>query len=90
MSSDRAAGNIGLPVKRFRLMTDYPHNAVWLISNASALAELFPKGRSGLNVTPAGDRGSPLSRWAGGPAGTEVTLSLTDGSTRKLTLAAYF
>jgi aspartyl protease/PDZ domain-containing protein len=127
VSSDRAAGNIGLPVfKRFRLVTDYPHNAVWLIPNASALAEPFPKGRSGLNVTPAGDRlkvllvapgspaaetgwkegdeitaidgqkigpaysGSPLSRWAGGPAGTEVTLSLTDGSTRKLTLADYF
>lgn len=34
--------------------------------------------------------GSPLSRWAEGPAGTEVTLSLTDGSTRKLTLADYF
>jgi hypothetical protein len=127
VSSDRTAGNIGLPVfKRFRLVTDYPHNAVWLIPNASALAEPFPKGRSGLNVTPAGDRlkvllvapgspaaetgwkegdeitaidgqkigpaysGSPLSRWAGGPAGTEVTLSLTDGSTRKLTLADYF
>jgi len=32
---------------------------------------------------------SPLSRWAGGPAGTEVTLSLADGSTRKLKLADY-
>jgi hypothetical protein len=127
VSSDRAAGNIGLPVfKRFRLMTDYPHNALWLIPNASALAEPFPKHRSGLNVTPAGDRlkvllvapgspaaqsgwkegdeitaingqkvssaypGSPLSWWAEGPAGTEVTLSLADGSTRKLTLKDYF
>ena len=34
--------------------------------------------------------GSHPSRWAGGPAGTEVTLSLIDGSTRKLTLADYF
>jgi aspartyl protease/PDZ domain-containing protein len=127
VSSDRTAGNIGLPVfKRFRLMTDYPHNAVWLIPNASALAEPFPKRRSGLNVTLAGDRlkvllvapgslaaetgwkegdeitaidgqkigpaypGSPLSRWAEGPAGSEVTLTLADGSTRKLTLADYF
>jgi hypothetical protein len=127
VSSDRTAGNIGLPVfKRFRLMTDYPHNAVWLIPNASALAEPFPKGRSGLDVTPAGDRlkvllvapgspaaqtgwkegdeitaidgqkigpaypGSPLSRWARGPAGSEVTLMLADGSIRKLTLADYF
>jgi hypothetical protein len=127
VSSDRTAGNIGLPVfKRFRLMTDYPHNAVWLIPNASALAEPFPKRRSGLNVTPAGGRlkvllvapgsqaaqtgwkegdeitaidgqkidpaypGSLLSHWAEGPAGTEITLSLTDGSTRKLKLADYF
>jgi hypothetical protein len=127
VSSDRTAGNIGLPVfERFRLMTDYPHNAIWLIPNANALAEPFPKGRSGLNVTPAGDRlkvllvapgspaaetgwkqgdeitaidgqkigpaysGSPLSRWARGPAGSEVTLTLADGSTRKLTLADYF
>jgi hypothetical protein len=127
VSSDRTAGNIGLPVfKRFRLMTDYPHNAVWLTPNASALGEPFPKRRSGLNVTLVGDRlkvllvapgslaaqtgwkegdeitvidgqkigpaypGSPLSRWAEGPAGTEVTLNLADGSTRKLTLADYF
>jgi C-terminal processing protease CtpA/Prc len=34
--------------------------------------------------------GSPLSRWARGPAGSEVTLTLADGSTRKLTLADYF
>src|SRR5579859_1639192 len=127
VSSDRSAGNIGLPVfKRFRLMTDYPHNAIWLIPDAGALAEPFPKGRSGLNVTPAGDRlkvllvapgspaaqsgwkegdeitaidgqkigpaysGSSLSWWAEGPAGTEITLGLADGSTRKLTLADYF
>ncbi len=34
--------------------------------------------------------GSPLSHWAEGPAGTELMLSLADGSTRKLTLADYF
>jgi hypothetical protein len=127
VSSDRTAGNIGLPVfERFRLMTDYPHNAIWLIPNASALAEPFRKDRSGLYVTPAGDRlkvllvapgspaaqagwkdgdeitavdgqkigpaysGSSLSWWAERLAGTEVTLSLADGSTRKLTLADYF
>ncbi|HLZ74083.1 aspartyl protease family protein [Phenylobacterium sp.] len=127
LSSDRAGGNIGLPVfRRFRLVTDYAHNAIWLTPNASAMAEPFPKRRSGLVVSQNGDRlkveqvapgspaawagwkegveivaidgqkigpgyvGSPLARWSEGAPGTEVTLSLADGSTRKLTLADYY
>jgi hypothetical protein len=127
ISSDRAAGNIGLPVfRRFRLVTDYPHNAIWLTPNASAMAEPFLKRRSGLMVEQSGDRlrvimvapgspaaqggwkegaeitaidgqkidpgylGSRLSHWSEGAPGTEITLSLADGSTRKLTLADYY
>jgi hypothetical protein len=128
VSSDRTAGNIGLPVfRRFRLVTDYPHNAIWLTPNAAAMAEPFPKRRSGLIVEQAGDRlkvvlvapgspaaartdwqagaeiteidgqkigpgylGSPLSHWSEGAPGTEVTLSLVNGSIRKLTLADYY
>ncbi|HEX3363646.1 aspartyl protease family protein [Phenylobacterium sp.] len=127
VSSDRTAGNIGLPVfRRFRLITDYMHNAIWLTPDASALAEPFPKRRSGLMVSQDGERlkvilvapgspaaqagwkagaeitaidgqkigpgylGSPLSHWSEGAPGTEITLSLADGSIRKLTLADYY
>jgi hypothetical protein len=127
VSSDRAGGNIGLPVfRRFRLVMDYPHNAIWLTPNASAMAEPFPKRRSGLMVSQDRDRlkviqiapgspasragwkegaeivavdgqkigpgylGSPLSHWSERAPGTEVTLSLADGSTQKLTLADYY
>jgi hypothetical protein len=81
VSSDRTAGNIGLPVfRRFRLVTDYPHNAIWLTPNANALAEPFPKRRSGLMVEQAGDRlkvilvapGSPAAR-ADWKEGAEIT-----------------
>jgi hypothetical protein len=127
VSSDRVGGNIGLPVfRRFRLVTDYAHNAIWLTPNASAMAEPFPKRRSGLMLSQDRDRlkviqvapgspaagagwkegveitaidgqkigpgylGSPLSHWSEGAPGTEVTLSLADGSTRTLTLADYY
>lgn len=62
-------------------MTDYPHNAVWLIPNFSALSEPFPKRRSGLNVTLVGDHvkamlGAPGSRAAetGWKKGDEITV----------------
>lgn len=127
MNSDQTAGNLGLPIfSRFRLITDYPHNALWLIPDTSALAQPFGKNRSGLLGFPAVDRmkvlfvapGSPAekagwkegseiiavdghridadfaasvqSHWSQQPAGTVVTLTLADGTTRQLILADYY
>jgi hypothetical protein len=79
-NSDRTAGNIGLPVfARFRLITDYPHEALWLIPDPKALAEPFPKDRSGLIARHMGDRlkvlmvapDSPAER-SGWKEGTEI------------------
>ena len=40
----RTAGNIGLPVfTRFRLITDYPHDAIWLVPDSTAITEPFPR-----------------------------------------------
>jgi hypothetical protein len=80
LNSDRTAGNIGLPVfSRFRLITDYAHDELWLVADAKALAEPFLKNRAGLLSLPAGDRlkvlmvapGSPAER-AGWKEGTEI------------------
>ena len=80
LNSDRTAGNIGLPVfSRFRLISDYPHDQLWLVGDAKALAEPFLKNRAGLLTLPAGDRlkvlmvapGSPAAR-AGWKEGTEI------------------
>jgi hypothetical protein len=70
VSSDMTAGNIGLPIfSRFRLATDYPHDALWLIPDAKALAEPFPKNRSGLILTHSADRLKTLFVAPGSPAG---------------------
>jgi hypothetical protein len=80
MNSDQTAGNLGLPIfSRFRLITDYPHNALWLIPDTSALAQPFGKNRSGLLGFPAVDRmkvlfvapGSPAEK-AGWKEGSEI------------------
>jgi len=79
-NSDQTAGNLGLPIfSRFRLITDYPHNALWLIPDTNALAQPFGKDRSGLIGLPSGDRvkvllvapGSPAEK-AGWKEGTEI------------------
>jgi hypothetical protein len=71
---------LGLPIfSRFRLITDYPHNALWLIPDTNALAQPFGKDRSGLIGLPSGDRvkvllvapGSPAEK-AGWKEGTEI------------------
>jgi hypothetical protein len=127
VDADRSAGNVGLPVySRFRLMTDYPHDRLYLIPNAKGLDAPFPRDRSGLSVVkegaglkvlfvapgspakaagwkageiitavnghPIGDdyNGSALSHWNEGTAGTTVTLTLSDGSTRTVTLRDYY
>jgi hypothetical protein len=80
MNSDQTAGNLGLPIfSRFRLITDYPHDALWLIPDANALAQPFVRNRSGLLGFPAVDRmkvlfvapGSPAEK-AGWKEGSEI------------------
>ena len=57
VNSDRTAGNIGLPVfSRFRLLTDYPHDALWLMADESRLHNPFIKDRSGIAAQPESDR----------------------------------
>jgi hypothetical protein len=69
MNSDQTAGNLGLPIfSRFRLITDYPHNALWLIPDTNALAQPFDKDRSGLIGLPSGDRVKVLLVAPGSPA----------------------
>jgi predicted metalloprotease with PDZ domain len=126
-NSDQTAGNVGLYVlSRFHLITDYPHDALWLTAEPKAIVEPFARNRTGLDLTPSPDRlvvmlvrpgspaeqngwkegaeiiaidghkvdalfsGSALSRWSEQPAGTDVALTLADGSIRHLTLADYY
>jgi hypothetical protein len=127
VNSDQTAGNVGLNVlSRFRLITDYPHDALWLAAAPEALVVPFARNRAGLDFTPAADRlvvmlvrpgspadhggwkegmevvaidgqridakfsGSALAHWSEQPAGTLVTLTLADGSTKPLMLADYY
>ncbi len=127
LNSDRMGGSIGLPVfSRFRLLTDYAQDAIWLVADPKAAAQPFPRNRAGIIAQPAGDRlkvlmvapGSPAeqsawkegmeitaidghkidagyrnsatSHWATQPAGTRVSLTLADGSTKDIVLADYF
>ena len=127
VNSDQTAGNVGLYVlSRFHVITDYPHDALWLTADPRAIVEPFARNRAGLDLTPSPDRlvvmlvrpgspaerggwkqdeeiiaidgqkvdakfsGSALSRWSEQPAGTDVALTLADGSIRHLTLADYY
>jgi gag-polyprotein putative aspartyl protease len=80
VNSDQTAGNVGLYVlSRFRLVTDYPHGALWLTPDPKAVVEAFARNRAGLDFTPAPDRlavmlvrpGSPAEH-SGWKKGTEV------------------
>jgi Aspartyl protease len=80
INSDQTAGNVGLYVlSRFRLITDYPHDALWLTADPHALAEPFAKNHAGLDFTPFADKvvvmlvrpGSPAEH-TGWKEGTEV------------------
>lgn len=127
VDSDRSFGNVGLPVySRFRLMTDYPHDRLYLVPNAEGLDAPFRRDRSGLNVVKEGRGlrvlfvapgspaqaagwkageiitavnghgiaddydGSELSHWNEGEAGQTVTLTLADGTVRRLVLRDYY
>jgi len=80
VNSDQTAGNVGLYIfSRFHLVTDYPHDALWLTPEPKLIAEPFPKNRAGLAFMPASDRlvvmlvrpGSPAEH-AGWTKGAEV------------------
>ena len=80
LNSDRMGGNIGLPVfSRFRMLTDYAADAIWLLNDATSQAQSFPRNRAGLITVPAGDRLKVLMVAPGSPAeldgwkeGTEI------------------
>lgn len=51
VDADRTAGNIGMGVLgRFRLVTDFANNRLWLSATPEALAAPFPKDRLGLGI----------------------------------------
>jgi hypothetical protein len=61
--------NVGLPVfSRFRVITDYGRNRLWLIPSASTLQTAFRKNRSGLRTSFTGDRLRVTHLSRGGPA----------------------
>jgi hypothetical protein len=69
LNSDRSGGNIGLPVfSRFRLVTDYARDAIWLVRDGNAAARPFPRNRAGLIATAVGDRLRVLLVAPGSPA----------------------
>jgi gag-polyprotein putative aspartyl protease len=69
VNSDQTAGNVGLYVlSRFRLITDYPHDALWLTPDPKAVAESFTRNRAGLDFTPAPDRLAVMLVRPGSPA----------------------
>ena len=51
VDSDRTAGNVGLGVLgRFRLVTDFAGDRLWLGADPAALAQPFPRDRLGLGL----------------------------------------
>ncbi len=51
VDADRTAGNIGMGILgRFRLVTDFASNRLWLSASPEALAAPFPKDRLGLGI----------------------------------------
>jgi hypothetical protein len=69
VNSDRIAGNVGLAViSRFKLIADYPHDALWLTAGIQDLDKPFARNRAGLDLQPADDRLKVLLVQPGGPA----------------------
>jgi hypothetical protein len=69
LNSDRMGGSVGLPVfSRFRLLTDYAQDAIWLVADPKSIAPPFPKNRAGIIALPAGDRLKVLMVAPGSPA----------------------
>lgn len=72
-------GNIGMPIlSRFALVTDFPHDRIWLTPRPDAISQPFYKDRLGLALQPSGKAliyvapGSPADR-AGLKKGDVVT-----------------
>jgi len=56
VDSDRTAGNVGLGVLgRFRLVTDFAGDRLWLGADPATLAQPFPRDRLGLSLRKEGD-----------------------------------
>ena len=83
VDSDRTAGNVGLGVLgRFRLVTDFAGDRLWLGADPAALAQPFTRDRLGLNLRKEADvilvqRVSPNSPaaeagWTGGERITAI------------------
>jgi hypothetical protein len=81
VDNNHVVANVGMPIySRFRVMTDYPHNRLYLIPNAEGLDAPFRKDRAGLNTVFEGDHlrvvfvapGSPAEA-AGWKVGDQVT-----------------
>ncbi len=81
VDSERQPGNIGLSIlARFRLITDYANDRLYLIPHKDALTRPFRKDRAGLQTVVEGDRlkvtyaspGSPAEA-AGWKKGEEIT-----------------
>lgn len=81
VDSDHSVANIGLPIySRFRMITDYPHDRLFMVPNARGIDAPFRKDRAGLNTVFEGDHlrvvyvapGSPAEA-AGWKAGEQVT-----------------
>lgn len=57
IDGDRANGNVGLPIlSRFRMMTDYPNDRLYLVAHKDAATAPFLRNRAGLRTirNPAG------------------------------------
>lgn len=69
VDSARTLGNLGHgALKRFRLVTDFPHDRVFLTPYAERLAAPFPKDRTGLVVQRQPDRLRVIMVSPGSPA----------------------
>lgn len=69
VDGDRSSGNLGILVySRFRMMTDWPHDRLYLVPNATGFDAPFPRDRSGLSLLKEGHALRVLNVAAGSPA----------------------
>ena len=71
VTSNQAAGNVGLAIfSRFEVITDYPHDALWLVPDEQSLTAPFRKERSGLATVVQGRELHIVQVAPGSPAET--------------------
>jgi hypothetical protein len=69
VDSDHSVANIGLPIySRFRMITDYTHNRLFMVPNAQGMDAPFRKDRAGLNTVFEGDHLKVVFIAPGSPA----------------------